>query len=208
MYWDKTSSVPSSLTLDPRVAAYLKPRDRVLDLGCGAGRMLGEMAGTGRFAVGADRNFPSLAVAADRGYRVARAELAALPFADDAFDAGIIHAVLTTLNPRQARLEVLAEARRVGCKVLCVADFLQNWDLPYYAARYEAGLPETGEAGSFVVRDEDKVLYTAHHFTLDELHDLFAAVGYRVAFADTPKVRTRSGKTVTGVVLAAVADGH
>ncbi|EFL51336.1 Methyltransferase type 11 [Solidesulfovibrio fructosivorans JJ]] len=207
MYWDETSGVPSSLILDPRVAAYLKPNARVLDLGCGAGRMLGEMAGTGRFAVGADRNFPSLAAAADQGCRVVRADLAALPFADDAFDAGIIHAVLTTLNPRQVRLDVLAEARRVGCRVLCVADFLQNWDLPYYTARYEAGLPETGEAGSFVVREEGRVLYTAHHFTLEELEGLFGAVGYRVAFADTPKVRTRSGKTVTGVVLAAVADG-
>jgi ubiquinone/menaquinone biosynthesis C-methylase UbiE len=204
-YWNKTSSVPSTLPLDPHVAAFLGPHDKVLDLGCGAGRMLREMAAAGRFAVGADRNFPSLGQAHSQGNRVVRAELAALPFPANAFDAGILHAVLTTLCPKQARLDVLAEARRVGCRVLCVADFLQNWDLPYYAARYEAGLAETGEAGSFVVRDGDQVLYTAHHFTRDELETLFAAAGYRIAYAAAPKVRTRSGNVVTGVVAAAVA---
>lgn len=207
-YWDTSARVPSTLLLDPRVAAFLKPEDRVLDLGCGAGRMLGEMADAGRFAVGADRNFPSLQAAAGEGRRVVRAELDALPFSGNSFDAGILHAVLTTLAPARHRLDVLVEARRVGCRVLCLADFLRNWDLPYYAARYEAGRIETGEDGSFVVREEGRVLYTAHHFTLEELTALLAAAGYRVAFADTPKVRTRSGKVVTGVLVAAVAHGH
>lgn len=209
MYWDKTSSVPSSLTLDPRVAAYLRPGDRVVDLGCGAGRVLGELAATGRCAVGVDRNHPSLRRAREDGLAVARADLAALPFRDGVFDAGVLHAVLTTLFPQKARLDVLVEARRLGCRVLCIADFLRNWDLPLYRGRYEAGRGETGEEGSFLVRDaEGELLYIAHHFTLEELTRLLAAAGFDVAFADTPTVTTRSGNRVTGVVLAAVAAQH
>ena len=171
----------------------------------GGGGLLAELAGQGRRVWGVDRNLPSLIRAREKGLAVARADLAALPFADGAFDAGVLHAVLTTLDAPELRRLVLAEARRVGCRVLCVADFLQNWDQLYYKARYEAGFDETGELGSFVVREGDRVLYTAHHFTLDELTELLAGAGYAVAFADTPTVVTRSGKHVTGVILAAVA---
>ena len=37
-----------------------------------------------------------------------------------------------------------------------------------------------------------------------ELSGLLAAAGFRVAYAAAPRVRTRSGKDVRGVVLAAV----
>jgi len=206
MYWDKASSVPSTLKLEENVLRYLRADDRIVDLGCGGGRTLAALqaAGIGRRLVGVDRNPPSLRQAGQRGLPVLRADLVDLPFADGAFDVGILHAVLTTLVPREICRAVLVEARRVVTRVLCVADFLQNWDLPYYQARYESGRIETGEPGSFLVREGDTVLYAAHHFTMMELSGLLAAAGFRVAYAAAPRVRTRSGKDVRGVVLAAV----
>ncbi len=206
MYWDESSSVPSSLLLDARIAAYLRPGDRVLDIGCGAGRILGELAGQGFRVVGADRNTASLGLARAKGLAVVRADAAALPFGEGRFDAAVLHAVLTTLPTPESRRAVLAEARRLGCRLLCLADFLRNWDLPYYRARYEAGQAETGERGSFVVREAGEVLYVAHHFSLAELTGLLGQAGYAVAFADTPVVTTRSGKRVRGVVAAALAE--
>ncbi len=196
--------------MDPNVFNLLRRDDRIVDLGCGAGRTLSELAGAGYGArlIGADRNPPSLGLARERGLAVARADLAALPFADGSFDAGILHAVLTTLVPLAARRAVMAEAARVVRRTLCIADFLQNWDLPYYRDRYEAGEAETGEAGSFLVREAGRVLYAAHHFTMMELSGLLAEVGFRVVFAAAPRVRTRSGKDVRGVVLAAEARRH
>lgn len=204
-YWDNTSSVPSTLDLDPRVKAYLRPDDRIVDLGCGPGRMLAALAREGRRVVGVDRNLSALGAAQGQGLAVARADLARLPFGPNAFDAAILHAVLTTVPTPAERLRVLAEAVRVGCRVLCLADFLRNDDLPYYQARYEAGLAETGEPGSFWVREAGRILYQAHHFTVDELSGLLGLAGWTVAHLATPTVRTRSGNRVTGVVLAAVS---
>ncbi|WP_254845175.1 class I SAM-dependent methyltransferase [Desulfovibrio sp. DV] len=155
MYWTTAPCVPSTLDVPPAIRAFLVPGDRMIDLGCGPGRTLAALrqAGLGRFHVGADANPPSLALAAGAGFPVVRAELAALPVADAAFDVGILQAVLTTIPGPEARLAVLREARRVVTRVLCLGDFLQNWDQPYYKARYEAGLAETGQAGSFLVRE-------------------------------------------------------
>lgn len=207
-YWREAAAVPSTLPLLPEILSRLRPDDRILDLGCGAGRMLADLAGRGlgRLRLGLDINPPSLAAARDKGLDVVRADLTALPLADACCDACLLSAVMTCLVPASRRLAVLREARRVTRRVLCLADFLRNWDLPLYRARYEAGRAETGEPGSFLVRDgQGEVLYAAHHFTLEELRELLRASGFAVEYVTTPRVRTRSGNEVRGVVLTARA---
>ena len=207
MYWKNAAAVPSSLELVPEVRARIGPRDRIVDLGCGPGRTLAGLRrdGLGAFHVGADCNPPSLSLAAGLGLAVVRADLAALPFVDGAFDVAVLQAVMTTLPTPAARLAILAEARRVVTGLLCLGDFLRNPDLPYYRARYEAGLAETGEAGSFLVREGGVVLYQAHHFTFEELKGLLSQAGFGVVQAVFTPVTTRSGNIVAGVSLAAKA---
>jgi SAM-dependent methyltransferase len=207
MYWETAAAVPSSLELVPEVRARIGPRDHIIDLGCGPGRTLDGLrrGGLGASHVGADCNPPSLALAAGLGLAVVRADLAALPFADSAFDVAVLQAVMTTLPTPTARLAVLAEARRVVKGLLCLGDFLRNPDLPYYRTRYEAGLIETGEDGSFLVREGGTVLYQAHHFSFEELEALLSQTGFGVVQAAFPRVKTRSGNLVAGVSLAAKA---
>jgi SAM-dependent methyltransferase len=69
-------------------AAPLPPRStapRLLDSGCGTGSILGHLSARGR-AVGVDLSPDAARLARARGAAVARAELLALPFADDTFD--------------------------------------------------------------------------------------------------------------------------
>ena len=210
MYWKNVKAVPSTLSLPSAARRLLRDEDRVVDLGCGAGGVLRELRdnGLGRRHVGADINISSLTRAGLLGLPVVQADLAALPFVDGAFDVGVLHAVLTTLADPPGRLRVLGEARRVVGRALFLADFLQNWDLPYYRARYETGMAEVGEKGSFLVREGGQVLYQAHHFTLDELTALLGQAGFSVTDVATPTVRTRSGNAVRGVTLTAVPLGH
>jgi SAM-dependent methyltransferase len=206
MYWREASAVPSTLPLPPGLLASLRPDDRILECGCGAGRVLAELAGQGlgRVHFGLDINPPSLLAARNRGFPVAQADLTApLPLADAALDVCLLQAVLTCLTPAAVRLGLLRQIRRVTRRVLSVGDFLQNWDLPLYRKRYETGLVETGEQGSFVVREAGHVLYTAHHFTLEELAALLGEAGFAVTTLETPIVRTRSGNRVRGILLSA-----
>ena len=55
-------------------------RGRVLDLGCGSGRLLGALGG-----VGVDLSASLLRVAREKGLAVARADAHALPFAAERF---------------------------------------------------------------------------------------------------------------------------
>lgn len=206
MYWRETPAVPSTLPLAPAALTAIRPDDRILDCGCGAGRVLAELVkmGRGRTHFGCDINPPSLCAARDRGFPVVMADLAApLPLADASVDVCFLQAVLTCVVPAAARLALLRQARRVTRRLLAIADFLQNWDLPLYRERYETGRIETGEEGSFLVREGERVLYPAHHFTKEELTALLAEAGFAVTSLETPRVRTRSGKVVRGVLLAA-----
>lgn len=81
---------------------------RVLELGCGTGRLLGEL--DARVTVGVDVSAGLLARAAARGLSVARADAHALPFPDGCFDAIVGgNAVFRYLDYERA----LRECRRV-----------------------------------------------------------------------------------------------
>jgi SAM-dependent methyltransferase len=65
----------------------LGPSDRVLDLACGHGRHLRELAPGVRLLVGLDRSAPYLARARDAGAALVRGDVRALPFRPGSFDA-------------------------------------------------------------------------------------------------------------------------
>lgn len=59
---------------------------RILEIGCGTGRILGRTAAAGAPAIGADISHGMLVHAARRGLPVVQADATALPFADHSFD--------------------------------------------------------------------------------------------------------------------------
>ncbi|MFZ5813129.1 MAG: class I SAM-dependent methyltransferase [Thermodesulfobacteriota bacterium] len=209
-YWKTVGRVPSSLVVDPAFADLIGPGASVVDLGCGDGRTLAALAECvgrgGKSWAGVDVNLEALARARDRGLPrtgFVRADIAALPFADERFDYGIMHAVLTTLVTPADRRAVLAETFRVLRRGLYVSDFLLTPEQPLYRDRYDRGLAETGERGTFRVMEGDRYLYTAHHFSEEELRELFAGAGFPRVSLRRAKSPTRSGKVINGAIVLA-----
>ena len=132
---------------------YLRPQARILDYGCGYGRLLNQLseAGYGN-AVGIDfsdkmlrqcrSQFPHLTLVQNDGLT--------LPFRDRAFDAVLLFAVLTCIPSDDDQRVLLAEVRRVLCPegILYISDLLINTDVRNLE-RYERDADQFGVYGVF-----------------------------------------------------------
>ena len=95
---------------------HLAPGQRILDLGCGIGRLSAWLAGTDRFVVGVDTSMAMLATARSRPWtNVAFVAYggAELPFADQSFDRVVSVFVLQHVLTDDQLDRLLAELARV-----------------------------------------------------------------------------------------------
>lgn len=123
-YYDRADVVERYATLRERglfdreeraVDRYLAAGDRVLDLGCGAGRTTAALADRGFDVVAADVSVPMVrAASAATTVDCAAATAVRLPFADSAFDAVLFsYNGIDELASERERLAALREVRRV-----------------------------------------------------------------------------------------------
>jgi len=98
-----------------REGLKLSPDDRLVDVGCGSGRHLAELAQTGASLVGVDIDEPSLK-RASAWARVVQADMRALPFADESFTAAVCWYSTLFIFDDEQNLQALAEVARVLAK--------------------------------------------------------------------------------------------
>ena len=167
--YDRSRDSPYHRMLDELCIEIARPYAlgrRVLELGCGTGRILGPLGEIASEAVGVDFARGMVAQAKSRGLDARHAELSALPFPDASFDLccsfkvlphvpdprGAIeeaarvtkpggHLLLEVYNPISFRYlaKRLGGARRVGTGARTEADVPTRWDTRPEAA---ALLPE------------------------------------------------------------------
>jgi ubiquinone/menaquinone biosynthesis C-methylase UbiE len=206
-------TIPSSLVFAPELIPQ-HISSRVLDVGCGDGLTLHDIATSpDRYCFGVDLNEPAL----QRGGRRAHAsqvrasficaDAGHLPFKNGAFTVAILQGLLTVVRSPRRRAKVISETVRVldAGGLLYVAEFLQTWESPEYAARYEVGERETGERGSFIARNalHEGTPYFAHHFDRDELINLIESAGLLILDDRVMRVRSQSGNELLGLVVLA-----
>jgi SAM-dependent methyltransferase len=111
-----------------------EPGWRVLDVGCGDGRLLESLARRGLRAIGADPAAEMLRAARQRLGRgwapihLVRAEIGALPFASESFEAAIAVTVLCFVrDPGRALEDVARSVHRGGHVVVAVLGRRSSW---------------------------------------------------------------------------------
>lgn len=197
-YWssvarEKTFTHPFRAELFAEVAS----RDaKVLDLGCGYGRLTAELHRSGwTRTIGADSAEGMIQLAREQHPDLAFTQLSkeALPWKDGAFDAVLLFSVLTCVPDTSEQDALLSEVARVLCTggALYVSDLLLQTDARN-RARYDNGLQRFGVHGTFEL-DEGVRL---RHFDPDRLRDLFAGFE-RISFEERSVV-TMNGNDARG----------
>lgn len=220
-YWEKVpgKNIPSSLELCPIIYNYLQEGYKILDIGCGFGKISLQLASIGYSVTGIDINTEAirLSEAAAKSLDLdkkaeGRAEFnvgnaSSLPFREASFDFEVIQAFLTTVPDSQERARIIQEAFRVlkPGGYLYLADFGQNWHLQLYRNRYIQDFPITKEEGSYLVRNPEtgEVEFIAHHFTEKELVFLLLDCGFEIDCFRVEELKTRTGNKILGFVVVA-----
>lgn len=158
-YWDAIAATGAfGHPVDAgRLADLVGLRARVLDCGCGYGRVAPALRSAGfRRVVGVDPSAAMLARARREapGVPFARADGGRLPFASGSFDAALLLTVLTSVPSDAAQRAIVDEVARVlrPGGVLWLSD-LPLQDDPARVARYEAFAGRLERYGDFRLPD-------------------------------------------------------
>jgi ubiquinone/menaquinone biosynthesis C-methylase UbiE len=220
-YWEKVSgkNIPSSLELYPIIYNYLREGHKILDIGCGFGKISLELASLGYSVTGIDINAEAvrLAEAAAKNldpdkkigggaeFKIGNASV--LPFRNSSFDITVMQAFLTTVADLQERVRIIQEAFRIlkPGGYLYIVEFGQNWHLKLYRKRYLQDFSVTKEEGSFLARNPEtgEVEFIAHHFTEKELVLLLVDCGFEIDYFSVEELKTRTGIKIFGFVIVA-----
>ena len=201
---------------------YVKNGDRVLDLGCGNGRLYQLFSGLSITYVGLDQSEELIKIARSH---VPEAEfvvhdMTELPFPDDSFDIIYCIAALQHIPKEELRLQTLREMKRVLCPGGWVV--MTNWNLHSAEVKKKAeirnwtyspvgitslyGKLEIGKYEFLVpwLNDRGEVLGKRyyHGFTIEELEELFLAAGFEVAEQYYTSKGKKSSKQEPGNIVS------
>ncbi|MDB1087862.1 class I SAM-dependent methyltransferase [Streptomyces sp. ACA25] len=184
------------------LTAHVPRGARVLDYGCGYGRLTGELDLLGYRARGVD----SSSALIERGRRerpapdLTHCPDLPLPFEAGSFDAALLFAVLTCVPQDVAQREILRELARLVRPggVLYLSDVPLQSD-PHHLRRYAEHAPEHGEHGVFSTPDGG----VFRHHEPDHLRTLLQDSGFTVDEERTDTVGTLDGHTVERLQLLA-----
>lgn len=163
---------------------YVGPGDKVLDLGCGNGRLLELLQEKKINYIGLDNSSALIALAQKKypGADFRTGDALSLPFTDNYFDKIYSIAVLHHIPSQELRIKFLAEAKRVlkpgGLLILTVWDLQRGrvWLRLKFFLKKMFGLSKL-DVGDVFVPWAKKYQRYVHCFTKSELKELFEKSG-------------------------------
>jgi SAM-dependent methyltransferase len=166
----------------------------LLDVGCGTGRLARRMHESGFSVTGVDISPDAVRAAREQDpgadsagpgprFHVADFASARPPcIAGGPFDVVVCQLVLSIVGDADQRITLLRHVRanlRQGGWLYVSASGVSDSINPGYARLYAEDAHLTGEPHSYFSRDErGHILYTTHHFTVDELTTVLESAGF------------------------------
>ncbi|MFA5022039.1 MAG: class I SAM-dependent methyltransferase [Patescibacteria group bacterium] len=177
----------------PDLKKYVKSGDKVLDLGCGNGKLRLLFKDVKIDYIGVDNSDDQINFAQNRNdfkiesQQFLKAEVFNLPFADNSFEVVFFIAVLHHLPSKQLRLQALQEIKRVlkpgGVLVMANWNRYQKKFLPlifHYTFLKIIGKSELDFKDIYLPWMKGKVYRYYHAFTLGELKKLVKQSGLKL----------------------------
>ena len=172
----------------PELEAFLDEvggRGRLLDLGCGSGRISRMLAERGFDVVGVDINEGAIGAGGASGNpRFCVRDILSrngLDLPDAPFAVVVCQLVISVVGgtpEREALLQNAYDVLEPGGWLYLSASEVSDDVNPGYRRLYQDDFPETGERYTYFSRDADgNILYTTHHFTGPELSALILGAG-------------------------------
>ena len=160
---------------------------RLLDLGCGSGRISRTLAERGFEVVGVDINEGAIEGGAAENLELHVRDIASregLDLPGPPFRVVVCQLVVSVVGATADREALLTNAFDVlepgGWLYLSASEVSDDVN-PGYRKLYQQDFPETGERYTYYSRDADgNILYTTHHFTGPELSALIEGVGFEL----------------------------
>jgi SAM-dependent methyltransferase len=192
-FWDAAAATRQfghPLDLD-RFAARVAREARILDYGCGHGRLCGELAAQGfTQLLGVDSSPEMIRIARERnsGIEFSVVESRRLPCEGASIDAVLLFAVLTCIPEFESQRGLVAELRRVlrPGGLLLVSDYPLQTDARNLE-RYAHFAHEPAGYGAFRLPDGARLRHHRREW-FDEL-----LTGFRIEAADELEARTMNG---------------
>lgn len=176
---------PSAELTDEIIAREISPGSRVVDLGCGDGRLLNTLrAECGCSVLGVELDSDSILSTMQRGVPVIQSDLdrGVSEIPDDAFDYAVLSQTL-----QQVRLprDVLTEMLRIARKALVVVPNFGHWRVRLQIVRY--GRAPITEALPYAWYESPNL----HFMTMHDFRELVSGLGFRIV-RELPIVKGRA----------------
>ena len=176
----------------------LKAGDKILDLGCGTGKVSEYLAEKGYLVTGVDLNEKALKEAQERNskitYLVADAT-EGLPFENEVFEAVVVSFVFVSIINKEKQRIVAEEIKRVlkpgGYLWLCEGTYS-----PDYLERYKKGKEMLGEDNvAFSLDPEGQIKRVIRHYKEEDFDSLFVGL-FKIESTKTVVKSPSSGMNV------------
>ena len=218
LYWEKLNwslpddkKIPSGMILQNDFYQFVSQEANILDVGCGFGKSLLQLRRDGyKNLVGVEINPSALSLGKTLSDGIkppdsflARAER--LPFCDQSFDCIINQAFWTTIVSKEDRENIVREFHRVlkPDGLIYAEEYGQTPRIEENRRRYQDGIKKDYPIGTWeVTNNQGEYLYLAHHYSKDEIVELFLDNGFsEMVFYRELLCRTRSGKENDGHLI-------